>query len=257
MRRLTIARVACLACLVVAGAPPALAACDVRQSACDQAWTGTPEEFLATERVVTTTAQVLAFAGKPFVGTVESELEGEGGVVQRVFWRGGITRISDRQWSKPTTITYLSATRACIRKVSKQSPNTLQADRTATWHCRPRTQADVDGPQWLASLTPAAELAQRPNPQWYADITAHVPEYAVDSALTIQVHARTPDIGDWVIVPKKMLVDEVAYGVIVEERATTVTAQAVPRLPTIPGLTPEGPALLMQPGIGHDAAPLR
>jgi hypothetical protein len=207
---------------------------------CDEKWTGTQAEFLAMDRVRQTEAAVLAFADRPFVGTVTSYMDDTGGVTERVFSAKGVTRFSTRRSDGPTTVTYVTKKRVCARKVSKAQPNTFAADERARWACRARTAKDRDGRSWIASLTPTSVLADHPAPEWLADVTRPSTDGSADSSLIVLLHDNSPNYQyDWVILPTKMLLDLNAFDSVTWlGDATIVTTQDVPRLPVIPALKP-------------------
>ena len=225
-------------------APAAQAACGIPIGTCDTSWTGTEQEFLATPAAVQADQGVRSFAGKPFAATVTHSYEDFSGIVQRVFSRNGLTRVSTRQEAGPTVITYVKGDRACTRKVTKRFPNTFAADAVAPWACGPRTDKDLDAASWLATQTPAYVLASHPDRRWYADTTLEppaqpLPAGQVESTLQVALLDSKVYRYDWVFVPGKMLLDQNSYdGAYWEERATLVTTKDVPRLNGPARLTP-------------------
>ena len=156
-----------------------------------------------------------------------------------LFYVKGRTRTSRRSFDgNPGQITYLSGTRSCTRKVTKAYPNTLTADRKATWKCRARKASDVDGPTWLRRTLPAAILPSRPK-SWFLDYTAE-PGFAVAG--------HTPTLGIYLsesriwlaytMTPTSMEFENYFRGVEETDQSIfTLTIDDVPKLPPIAALT--------------------
>jgi len=220
-----------LACAVglIALAPAAHAACD--PTVCPKVAVTASAEVLASPGAVLVTERLEAMSAGPFAARTAYIGAGwEEYQIGSIFFRSGVTRTSSRAFAgHPGKVTYLDAKRSCSRTVSKAHPNTMTADARATWRCRARKAADVDGVTWLRSWLPAANLPEPPPAgTWVIDYTGKPAE--ATEGLTLEFGVQNTTM--WYAVKATGVeLGRVIRFYETDDTSAAISTQSVPELP--------------------------
>ena len=156
------------------------------QGTCPEEYQGSPAQYLAQPEVVAVTDLITQIGQGAFLLRSTSQIAGGDGEqsVTSTFVRSGVTRRSTRATSfSPGEVTYMNTSRVCRRTVTKSAPNTIDADKAATWKCRARKASDVDGAAQLKAWLPSANIPQAADGNWPANSwlvsTTDKPEWGV------------------------------------------------------------------------------
>lgn len=156
------------------------------QGTCPEEFLGSPAQYLDQREVVAVTNLIDQIGQGPFLLRSTSAIAGGDGEEQvtSTFVRGGVTRRSVRATSLgPGEVTYLNASRVCQRTITESAPNTIDADKRATWKCRARKASDADGVAQLKAWLPSSNIPRAADGNWPANTwlvsTTDKPEWGV------------------------------------------------------------------------------
>lgn len=115
--------------------------------------TMSPTEYLASPVALDMQARMERLSAGDFKAGAASEFDGTPDPRWDVLQVGDVTRFRGVTKGR-TTIRLVTDDRVCSRTVSKASGESLRADRTARWRCRPSTASTVDGRDFVGPYLP-------------------------------------------------------------------------------------------------------
>jgi hypothetical protein len=124
-----------------------------------QRWvTMSPSEYLASPITLDMQARMEALSAGDFKAGAAWAFDDTPDPKWDVFQVGDVTRLRSVA-SKRTTISYVIGDRVCTRKVSKASNDSLKADRTARWTCKPSSGSTTDGREFVGPFLPLSVVS--------------------------------------------------------------------------------------------------